>query len=513
LFVGLTAFALCTFYWQLETGAHLWIPELSKQGIVSLLWVPVVSRLHGFMITHRILGNVAFVGSSFLVLVLLYSWLARRSDRQSSLVKMMLGPMLLGTLFLLLVGKYFRWNGFYSQAKWALVYIPPVYLAALSAGFALFLYIKIRKEKSVISSILVLLLIPPALFYLILPLVVLKQPLFDRRFVPEIFPLFFLISLAGLDSLIKRFNQGALILRLLFMLFVLSITISFYNASAYLREKPIFSGVIRQVTAIARRLPDNALVLIPSAEAGIQMELSLNYIMNRETLSLPDEENIGLLENFLKRQIGKGRPIFLLSLNKLDPSPELQGAFIFKPEFDQRISFLSVRPVDAERFPDRSVRMQLNYRADRLLPRENQVSRNEINFNDPDVSFVNFNSSQKRFRWTNDHSEIRNFIYETKGSEIRLILVLNRWSEELDLSDLKIMVNGDIPARFLIRKSTELHFLIQQAGLSKITSVIIDTKAFIPEELGISKDPRVLGIPLAKVKFLSDSDGLATEMP
>src|SRR5262249_11578207 len=150
---------LCTFYWQLVTGAHLQVWGLKQQPILQLIWVPFVSRLHSFLIMNRGLGSFIFAGCAIAFIVLLHFLLRRESQGRYKRLKMLPGVLLAVLLVYSLIGTHLQWRRMLDHASWGLVYIQPHFVVALFTGFGLFLYTQIMQKRSMLSWTLLLLLI------------------------------------------------------------------------------------------------------------------------------------------------------------------------------------------------------------------------------------------------------------------------------------------------------------------------------------------------------------------
>jgi len=156
----------------------------------------------------------------------------------------------------------------------------------------------------------------PLLCYLVDPMVVPLQPWAMRRFLPLVFPLLFLLALSGwqtgLGRLLGRRYGLAAFAGLAAMTAVL-----FARTSAGLTSDGAAADAGAQVSALARAIPRDALVVIPDSDADLHVQVALEYRGGRDVLLLPlaDGSEAGVekaMAGLLARRLAEGRRVCLL---------------------------------------------------------------------------------------------------------------------------------------------------------------------------------------------------------
>ena len=149
-----------------------------------------------------------------------------------------------------------------------------------------------------------------------------------------------------------------------------------------------------QVGRVAARIPGDALVLLPDEQAGMQLQVALNYANARPTLllpfTLPEGESTEaahrrtIMQAYVQRQVDSGRPVIALF-----PHPGVLPGWVAKDfslkfAFAQPIAFSVPAQVPDLVFPGTIVRMDANYAGFRLdkdreppVPRQVGVGRPE----------------------------------------------------------------------------------------------------------------------------------------
>jgi hypothetical protein len=367
LLLIVSGFALSLFCWQLATGAYLKIWGVSHRLMFRLFWLPAVEFLHHFVRIQRVLGLFTLLGISAAILVLL-NILLRKEIKSRYHKGIRIAGILLGALLALSVaGHTFNWSQLLAHLNWALVYIPDFCLIVFFTGY-IFLFFKQVRQPNHDHLLLTLLIwfLPPLIFFLNRPLTAYQQPLFVRRFVPIVFPLCFLLSFAGwyrfLQLTIRHYYAG----RLVFVLLVLAVAGMFYADTAYLIRTPLFKNVVGQIDKLSAHLPAGVLVLIPPREAGHHMGLPLQYMAGRETFCIPWKPS-DLFDSFLKRQISKNRPVYLLTIRAPDVSASLLPSYRIDHEFSEKLSFYTLPPGKADKITVKARNKVLQYYGYRVV--------------------------------------------------------------------------------------------------------------------------------------------------
>jgi len=372
----ISGFALATFYWQIATGTYLEIWGLSNQAIARTVWIPFVVFLRDFLKIHRVLGGFLYFLFSAGFLILLRFALVRRIRIDSKKWITVSGVAIVSLTLFSLIGGHLHYEKLLVHASWAFVYIPNWLVAVLLGGFGLLFLKKIRQQNSGIILTLMILLLLPAVFFIARPLIAPHQPLFVRRFVPVVFALFFILSLNSWFRLLQILLRPSLLPRLVFASFILLITGIFYTDTAYLIRNPLFVDVISQIRRLAERIPEDALVVIPRLDVGIHMGLPLQYMMKRDSVSIPEKPFKHHFYSFLRRQIKKNRPVFVLSTRKLPSSISSLQDFTLQPEFSETLLFYALPYSEVSEIPSFSRRGVLRYSCYRLSLTETVEEKN-----------------------------------------------------------------------------------------------------------------------------------------
>ncbi len=266
------------------------------------------------------------------------------------------------------------------HTDWIVPYIPISLLLILSIGILIQIFSG-RFKKEGILVVLVFFSIP-TFCYLVDPMVTATQPWAARRFVPMIFPLFLLLSLAGwqvmLNSLPTLFENKYISVRMvLFYTLTIALSCFFYSKSSYLLNNEFHSQVIPRLRAMEKQLPEpeNSIIIIPDTLAGWHTQIAVQYMLSRDVLLLPvnsrDSQDLNLervMLHFLHQQLKAGKKILLLENKGAGSMEYLSDYFSVSRRFEQRIAFNTVEEVKPNFFPDTVVRPVVNYVGYDLAP-------------------------------------------------------------------------------------------------------------------------------------------------
>jgi hypothetical protein len=253
---------------------------------------------------------------------------------------------------------------------WTFVYFRPWMLALLLGSFAILFFTRRTGESGQYTWTILLFLLPAALFFLARPLIEPQQPLYIRRCIPVIFPLFFILTLQNWLLILKRFLKSPGVASVFFAVFVAILTGTFLTDTIQLIRTPLFAGVIEEIGTIGNYLPQNALVIIPANEAGLHMELPLQYSFKRETITAPGQDSHQLLASFLKRQMNQNRPVFLFTTKKntmANPLPESK----LEKTFNGQMIFRTLNPSKPDLVPTRLRTQVIRYEGFKIISPEN----------------------------------------------------------------------------------------------------------------------------------------------
>jgi hypothetical protein len=311
----------------------------------------------------------------------------------------------------------FQPEKFFMQLNWITLYLPVWILIALSAGVLFGIYEYGLRKRQPEVWVVFLFFGVPACCYLIDPIVVGFQPYAIRRFVPIIFPLFFLLSLSGWNAFLTYpFKHHRYLQKMSLVALVSLVGSTFFHCSAFLREQPLFTDIISQIHSMAEKIPSNALVIVPDSNAGWHLQMPLQYIVGRDTLllpldTMPNKEFEQVMYDYLRRQLAKGRPVFVLLNSGSPPAAVLSRKFSLAFRFEGRLSFAYV-PLVTDQFPGRTTVAVIDYIGFALGSAECSPSGGVINIGDPKQDlpclFYGFYdpewNGQGPFRWTNGNA-------------------------------------------------------------------------------------------------------------
>ncbi len=315
--VWLILFTLLALYHQFLNDTYLFFYILGRQK-TGQLWTEIAYRIANLVREHPSASIAVFIGVCAGVAVTSQVWIpggkSEKSIRKRAIVGTLLGVALLIAFF----EDRFSLSRFWRHFAWFNPFFPDWLAAVLLIGFALFLFIQQRNRESMILWSLLVLMIIPAMCYMDRAFMAPEQPWLMRRFTPIVLPLFFLLSFGGWFLFLKKiFTKHRWIPQVTFIGLVICCVAVFWSTSRYLFQQPVYSHVIDQVKVIGDGLPENALLLLPSTQAGIHFQIPLRYMLNYDTLLLRMEEGVNQTQGnitraYLRRQLGMGRPVVVL---------------------------------------------------------------------------------------------------------------------------------------------------------------------------------------------------------
>ena len=362
-----TAYAIAVFLWQLASGTYLMVWGITHRSLMQQLWLPPVILLHRFLKTHLFLGGLLLVSISVCLLFVLNLLLKRKVDSRHRRWIGMAGILLSLILVLPLTGMNFDAAQILKHITWKFIYIPQLLVFLLLAGCFSLLIRRVRNSGDHLL-LLLFLLIPPALFFFCRPLAPHEQPLFVRRFMVVVFPLFFVLSLSGWLALLLAYIRPSLLGKAVFCILIISLAWVFHQDSASLVRKPLFAGVVEQMKNLAPRLPGNSIVLIPLRESGNHIALPLQFMLGIDTISLPVARDSLHFTSYINRQLGGDRPVYVLTRMGGESSSNFLKGFHLLHEFSVEFVFNVLAPAQVQKIPDRITRRTLRYHGYRVLP-------------------------------------------------------------------------------------------------------------------------------------------------
>jgi hypothetical protein len=244
------------------------------------------------------------------------------------------------------------------HVRWIASYTTPALLLLLAAGVVLALSLGLRGEGARGTAVALAFFGGPALCYVIDPMVLPLQPWAMRRFVPIVFPLLFLLALAGWQAGLRRAcgrHRG--LAGAAFALLALVVAGAFLRPTVRLAVHPSGHAADGPLDALAQAIPPGALVLAPDASADLHFQLALQYAHGRDVLVLPLAEatDAGVGETvhlFLARYLAGGRSLWVVLPKPTDLCGRLLRHFDVERRLEVAVSFTSAQFVGAETFPE-----------------------------------------------------------------------------------------------------------------------------------------------------------------
>jgi len=408
------------------------------------------------------------------------------------------------------------------HALWIAMYTTPAVLLLLCAGVgtAVAACARGRSPRGVTAA--AALLGGPLLCYLVDPMVVPLQPWAMRRFLPLVFPLLFLLALSGwqtgLGRLLGRRYGLAAFAGLAAMTAVL-----FARTSAGLTSDGAAADAGAQVSALARAIPRDALVVIPDSDADLHVQVALEYRGGRDVLLLPlaDGSEAGVekaMAGLLARRLAEGRRVCLLLAKPGDLAGPLARHFQVDFLLEQTVSFARVELVPHSAFPPTPETALLRTVVAEVRPPGEGRSPSSILVGDvrQDLGFLEqgFHAPEVEahpgqpatpFRWT---GSVATMAFPPVAA-ITLILDTSRPPRaapagiEVDLDGVPVPVSTGAAGVHRVRVP------FGETGLSAKRIVRLRTNAFRMRDLGLSADARELGVRVISVEIEPRSEAAA----
>jgi hypothetical protein len=315
-------------------------------------------------------------------------------------------------------GSQWHWVAVAGHLEWMAWYATTGGLAALAAGLAFGSLRWLRSTAEPGPRLALALLVGPAFCYLVNPMVTRTQPWAVRRFVPMIFPLFLLLSLLGWRALAvwlwrDRPRLAALTQAGIFI----GIAATLHAQSARVVLPGVAAPVRETLRALARTIPEHALVLVSDADAGLHLQTAFQYVLRRETLLLPlaagsEPRKDALVLGYLRRQMARGRRLVLVLAQDDTRAGSLPRAFGLSLRSTALVEYLRMPFTRKDRFPPKVKVGRLWCRVYELQPVARVASWRDIRIGDPDhdaaVVMEGFHAAEREdgeegerpYRWT-----------------------------------------------------------------------------------------------------------------
>jgi hypothetical protein len=397
-----------------------------------------------------------------------------------------------------LVARHVRWIAMY--ATW------PV-LVLLGAGLALAFASGEAGARD--TSLALSFLAGPALCYVVDPMVLALQPWAMRRFVPMVFPLLVLLAFHGWQVGLRRAcGRHAGFATAAFAALALFVVGTFLRSTARLAGPEGGSGAAAPLGALARAIPEDALILVPDASADLHLQLPLEYAHGRDVLLLPlaGQSGAGVedaMRGFLTRQIAGGRRVCLLLPRPTDLAGPLLHRFDLSFRFETALSFASVRFVGPDTFPEPPGVVSLRSRVlDVQLPRAAAAASVRVGDPREDAGILvsgfyapevegRPGQSPRPFRWTGPLARLA----FAPGTAVVLTLDTSRPAGAAP-ARVEVDVDG-VPAAVSVGEAgwQRLRISLPPLGGTPGKRILsLRTNAFRMAALGLSPDDRDLGV-------------------
>jgi len=268
-----------------------------------------------------------------------------------------------------------NWSDLTAHLRWIGMYTTPFVLVVLAGGALLAVVEAFRARSSPIVAAVVAFVAGPACCYLIDPMTVGHQPWVMRRFVPVIFPLFFVLALYGWHVGVRRlFRTRPAVAQVAIVVLAATIAGRFLTSPTGLIGHPVSVATAAEVRAFGRAIPEGALVLIPDENASLHLQLALEYAGGRDVLLLPLRDVPGerfeaVMNGFLDRQFEKGRKIFVVLTGTIDAACSLASRFDLEARSESVLPFEAVPFVRTDAFPGPPVAAAVRGRVLEVRPR------------------------------------------------------------------------------------------------------------------------------------------------
>jgi hypothetical protein len=369
----IASFLLLMLYWMLSKHIYLDVWGLRNHYLVKNLWIPFVLSLSDALRSHILPGSFIFLCISIILLLFLRWILKRTTDVRFERYLSMSLLLITVVIFLWLITSFTHLRGLRNHFVWTFVYFRHWVLALLFGGFAVHFFLR-RSTVSPSFWTTLIFFVPAAVFFIARPLILPQQPVYIRRCIPVVFPLFLVLSLYNWRVISQRLLKSSFRAAAVFGIFAILLIGTFVADTMQLIRTPLFAELIPEIERIGDHLPQNALVIMPRYEAGVHLELPLQYRLKRDALTIPEEGAEALLISFLKRQIDQGRPIFLLTTKRqlsVNPLPQFQLESAFKGQ----MKYFMLSPSKPDVVPNRMHTEVFRYQGFRIMTPQERAEK------------------------------------------------------------------------------------------------------------------------------------------
>jgi hypothetical protein len=404
-----------------------------------------------------------------------------------------------------------------QHVRWIASYTTPVLFLLLGVGVVLVLSLDMPGTGKRGATVALAFLAGPALCYVVDPMVLPLQPWAMRRFVPIVFPLFFLLALAGWQAGLRRAcGHRSGLAGAAFALLALVVAGTFLRPTVRLAAHPSGHAADGPLDALARAIPPGALVLAPDASADLHFQVALQYAHGRDVLVLPlaggTEAAVGEVTLlFLARQFAGGRRVWVVLPRPTDLCGRLLRHFDVERRLEVPVSFTSAQFVGAEACPEPPSLVTLSSRVLEVQlpgaqPAPRAVSVGDpredagilvSGFHDPEVE-VRPGHDPRPFRWTGPLARMA----FTTAAAVELTVdpsrpaVAGPAAVEVEVDGVPAAVALAGPGSHLLRVS-----LPRLGGPPRKRILSLRARPFRMAELGLSPDERELGVRVVSARL------------
>jgi hypothetical protein len=510
LIFSITLSSSIAIYHQLSNGIYIDMFD-------SFLFNSSVASMFSVLIVEWDFPGIIIVLGILFVMIAIFRRCHEQSRSTLFYISLKLLSVVLSAGFLVYFAKQIKSDLLVRHLHWILLYITPYLFATLLMGLVVVVSSILLKRAASNLSLLLAFFAIPAFCYLINPMVTAVQPWAIRRFVPMIFPLFFILSLYGWqEGLNLVCGPRIKLAQFIFAVMVILTAATFLHSSRSILGQPLFANVTAQLRELSRKIPEGAIVVIPDSDAGLHVQTALQYACARDTLLLPVAGSPGqrfedVMSGFLVRQIDRGRRVFVLLLRPSDLAGTLVRHFQLTFVSETPISFWTVPSVPDDTFPGRidAVRIQ-NLLFEVSSGREISVPISvEVGDFHADIPFIidgfygpeimeNPQEHATSYRWT---GPVATLVFPPVAS---VSLTIDSWHPpQTEPADIQVQVDG-MPVA-VNQTPTERYrtiYIPLSKGLEKPPAsriVTLLTNTFNMKNLRLADDPRNLGVRLLRV--------------
>ena len=321
-----------------------------------------------------------------------------------------------------------------------------------------------------------------------------------RRLVPIVLPGMLLIVATGLAVLAARLGRRIRSWLVAPIAVLLALLVA--RASLVIAGPPPFEGFVEATNRLADLVPTDAVLLVSSDLAGTHLATTLGYMCGRDAVLLrPRYGDPSMLEDIVLEWLGSGREVFLL-LGDRPPhlnAPRLALSPVAAPTLEHRML-----EVAATRRPQRMVESLLQLHLFRVGSSGGKRSvdigslADDIVFEMRGFHLPERDRARGTFRWTGPVATI-----ELGGAGERIHLVVGGARPAgVPPARVSISVDGHAVVADLVVPDAPAPIVVEnpQRENGGSTLTILST-VFSPAALGLSADPRSLGVRVYRIDY------------